>query len=206
MKIDWFDFWLIFSWVLLFILIITLILKFFDRLKFKKELSSIKKNNISSIILWNDNDEDLSSFKKELEFLMKDIYITKSDDKLTLDDSLIDFEESLDRLLDWKILEIIKEKENLLIQKDAIISSLEGKHQKMMKDLLNKVIFIIKEKNLLIKEKDILIENFKREIPSNLPVNLDFIKNEYVKQQNVSPNNHNTSDSDLLNVNYFLKK
>lgn len=177
MSIDWFDFWLLFSGILLFFLLISLLIKFFTWFKFKKDLHNIKKENVKAIMdikqpkkMFDQYDLELLEFKKEMDILMKDVCFDLYDRNKMQDiqtsetDFRFDFEESLEKLLDGKILDIMKEKDILLHQKDSIIGSLEDKNKKILRDIVNKMFFLILEKDKLLKQKDDMIDYMKKRL------------------------------------------
>lgn len=171
MKIDWFDFWLIFSGILLFFLLIGLIIRFFQWLKFRQELAYIKEQKIQDIV-YNSNKKpssqealrEVSQFKDEMNSLMKDVCFDVYDRNTAWEKNWFDFEASLEKLLDWKILDLIKEKDSLLQQKDDVIWSLEDKNQKILKEVVNKMFFLLTEKDKILREKDSLINHLKMKI------------------------------------------
>jgi hypothetical protein len=79
----------------------------------------------------------------------------------------------LEKLLDGKILNLIKEKDYLLDQKDQVILSLEAKNQKILKELINKMFFLLVEKDKTLKEKDSLIDHLKIKIQDASLIDLD---------------------------------
>ena len=90
------------------------------------------------------------NFKKEIDSLMKDVCFDLYDrnvDKKEAPDFTFDFEESLEKLLDGKVLDIIKEKDFLIQQKDSVIGSLEEKNQKILREIVNKMFFLLMEKD-----------------------------------------------------------
>jgi hypothetical protein len=108
---------------------------------------------------------ELLDFKKEIDGLMKDVCFDVYDKQALYPressptDFKFDFEEQIDFLLDGKILDIIKEKDALLLQKNALITSLEGKKRTLIKTILGKAFFLLAEKDKLLREKDIMIEH-----------------------------------------------
>jgi hypothetical protein len=81
MIIDWFQFWLIFSGILLFFGFLSLIVKFLDWVKFRRELAVMKKGDVKHLLGDSNhhhfaNDMELSEMleiKKEIDLLMKDV-------------------------------------------------------------------------------------------------------------------------------------
>lgn len=226
MKIDWFDFWLIFSWILLLFLLIGLIIRFFQWLKFRQELAYIKEQKIQNIVnvshknndsLW-DSSQELLKFKEEMDYLKKDVCFDLYDRNMTHDstDQWFDFEDSLEKLLDGKILELIKEKDLLLEQKDGVIWSLEEKNQKILKEVVHKMFFVLQEKDKLLREKDALILHLKAKIQEITLTDLDAYvsqlsekithKEEVSQQAPVSEKPHYHHHGDFLNVNVIGKK
>lgn len=216
MKIGWFDFWVLFSWFLLLILVIAGIIRIFHWLKFRKELAYIKQQKIQDIVGLSkisnipieEYPSELLEFKKEIDYLMKDVYFGLYENNK--DDSWPDFdlEESLEKFLDGKILDIIKEKDVLLLQKESLISSLEEKNKKMLKNVVNKMFYLLQEKDKAIKEKNAMIlymrtkirELALTEIDPSLLVSMKESKEDYSEEKTVSSKHDHT---DFLNVNVF---
>ncbi len=182
MKIDWFDFWLFFSGILLIFLFVGILIRFLKWIKFKKELAYIKEEKVKNIVDTKKNifksDEsfqEVSSFKKEIDSLMKDVYFDVYDRYNVWEKDFIgaDLEESLDKLLDGKILDLIKEKDYLLLQKDSVILSIEERNKKTLKDIINKVFFVLVEKDKILKEKDLMINDLKSKIKEVENINLE---------------------------------
>lgn len=216
MKIGWFDFWVLFSGFLLLFLVIAGIIRIFHWLKFRKELAYIKQQKIQDIV-WlskishipvEEYPSELLEFKKEIDYLMKDVYFGLYENNKEDSWSDFDLEESLEKFLDGKILDIIKEKDVLLLQKDSLISSLEEKNKKMLKNVINKMFYLLQEKDKAIKEKNAMIlymrtkikELALTEIDPSLLVSVQEPKKEFSQEKTVSSkHNHN----DFLNVNVF---
>lgn len=216
MKIGWFDFWVLFSWFLLLILVIAGIIRVFHWLKFRKELAYIKQQKIQDIV-WlskisnislEEYPSELLEFKKEIDYLMKDVYFGLYENNK--EDSWPDFdlEESLENFLDGKILDIIKEKDVLLLQKESLISSLEEKNKKMLKNVVNKMFYLLQEKDKAIKEKNAMILYMRKkirelaltEIDPSLLVSMKESKEDHSEEKTVSSKHDHT---DFLNVNVF---
>ncbi len=151
-------------------------------MKFKRELAYIKEQKVKNIVDTKKNifksDEsfqEISSFKKEIDGLMKDVYFDVYDRYNVWEKNFIgaDLEESLDKLLDGKILDLIKEKDYLLLQKDSIILSIEERNKKTLKDIINKVFFVLVEKDKILKEKDLMINDLKSKIKEVENINLE---------------------------------
>lgn len=232
MKIDWFDFWLIFSGILLFFLLIGLIIRFFQWFKFRQELAYIKDQKIQDIVKhsqkWNISNEaarEVSKFKEEMDYLMKDVCFDLYDRNTSWEKETnnfsFDFEESLEKLLDGKILNLIKEKDSLLQQKDGVIWSLEEKNQKILKEVVNKMFFLLMEKDKIVREKDLLISHLKKKIEEIALVDLDQYLSKLSewmsisdqkktiipeKKQPVNQQVYHHNHTDFLNVNSIVKK
>lgn len=229
MKIDWFDFWLVFSGILLFFLLIGLIIRIFHWLKFRQELAYIKWQKIQDLIKKEPISlyKDISPFKEEMDSLMKDVCFDLYDRNIwdkTAQTSSYNFEESLDKLLDGKILNLIKEKDYLLDQKDQVILSLEAKNQKILKELINKMFFLLVEKDKTLKEKDSLIDHLKIKIQDASLIDLDKQLSQLLEsirissqpqkqistpsevQQQSSVEKKYLHHSDFINVNTISKK
>ncbi len=224
MKIDWFDFWLVFSWILLFFLLVWLIVRFFQWLKFRQELAYIKNEKVSDLVKKSYTIEDTSfektaEFKQEIDGLKKDIFFDLYDKNSNKDVENFDLEDSLEKLLDGKILDLIKEKDCLLMQKDSVIWSLEQKNQKILKYVVNKMFFLLQEKEKLLRDKDALIQHLKIKMQEIQFQNLDQYITTMVDslsvldQSSVKKNNFTNSQkpvyshhNDFLNVNVIGKK
>jgi len=230
MKIDWFDFWLIFSWILLIFLLIGVLFRFFQWIKFRKELAYIKQQKVKDIVkIQKTNpklDEsflEISWFKREIDNLMKDIYFDSYDKNMPWESEFfgVDLEWSLDKLLDGKILDLIKEKDYLLQQKDSIIWSIEERNKKTLKDVVNKVFFVLVEKDKMLREKDLMITNLKSKIQEIETINLEkYITKlpEIAKERNSQKDNSSYlekkpndkkifySHTDFINVNSVERK
>jgi len=220
MKIDWFDFWLIFSILLVLFVLIGVIIRFSHWFKFKKELAYIKKQKISDIVKktyweyssYNELSKNLDEFKEEMDVFKKDVCFDLYDRGLSWDDTVkwFDLEESLEKILDGKILDLIKEKDVLLKQKDIVIASLEEKNQKILRDVVNKMFLLLIEKNKLIREKDWLIIDLRWKIHEISSVNLD---NQISNLLNIvdHPSEHQNNKeqtyyNDFVNVNFIAGK
>lgn len=220
MKIDWFDFWLVFSLILLLFLLIGLIIRFFNWLKFRKELLSIKQRKINDIIAYpkdikldlDESFEEKSNFKQEIDALMKDVYFDLYDKNLSsdfCDQSDPDF--GLEKLLDGKILNLIKEKDYLLSQKDMLILSIEERNKKTLKEIINKIFLILKEKDKILKEKDSLINKLKLKIQEVELTDLNYYVSQFQyleKEKNKQTNEKQIVDkkhdlNDFVNVNFI---
>ncbi len=219
MKIDWFDFWLAFSWILLFFLFIGLLIRFFHWLKFRRELSYMKQQKIKDIVKFPNNisptiDEsfkEVSNFKQEIDSLMKDVYFDLYDKNLNSDsfDKADDF--WLEKLLDGKILNLIKEKDYLLNQKDMLILSLEERNRKTLKEIINKIFLLVKEKDKMLYQKDSLIMQLRWKIQEVELLHLDnYISNFQSTEKKVEDTNKNNKNhidkqlnsNDFVNVNF----
>lgn len=223
MKIDWFDFWLVFSWILLFFLLVWLIVRFFQWLKFRQELAYIKNEKVSdlvkkSYVLGDVSFENTVEFKQEMDGLKKDIFFDLYDKNSSKDAEGFDLEDSLEKLLDGKILDLIKEKDYLLMQKEAVIWSLEQKNQKILRYVVNKMFFLLQEKEKLLRDKDVLIQHLKTKIQeihfqdidhyiTTIVDSVSTLDQPSLKKDDASPQkpvyfHHN----DFLNVNVIGKK
>ncbi|AHB41285.1 hypothetical protein P148_SR1C00001G0492 [candidate division SR1 bacterium RAAC1_SR1_1] len=232
MKIDWFDFWLIFSGILLFFLLIGLIIRFFQWFKFRQELAYIKDQKIQDIVKNSQKEaipreviREVSKFKEEMDCLMKDVcfdlYDRNTSGNKETNDFSFDFEESLEKLLDGKILNLIKEKDFLLQQKDSVIGSLEEKNQKILREVVNKMFFLIMEKDKIVREKDLLIIHLKKKIQEIAITDLDQYLSKLSegmtvsdqqkviipeKKQPVNQHVYHHNHTDFLDVNAIGKK
>jgi len=215
MNIDWFYFRIISSSLLIFFLLLSLFLRFYDSFKLKNDLKKIKNWEVNRIVNNNRNidlieqyDTQLLNFKKEIDSLMKDVYFDAYDKTWFQDkrqqselDFTIDFEESLDKLLDGKILDILKEKDLLLKQKDGLINTLEDKNRNILKSLVNKAFFLLLEKDKIIKEKDAIVSSLKRKLQeTNAGVNVSYIS-PYSQESKDLPNKDTHHDFINVNVN-----
>lgn len=218
MNIDWFYFRIISSSLLLFFLLLSLFLRLFDSFKLKNDLKKIKNWEVSRIVgrknidLVEQYDSQLLDFKKEIDLLMKDVYFDSYDKTLDNDrrtsemDFTIDFEESLDKLLDGKILDIIKEKDILLKQKDSLITSLEEKNRIILKTLINKAFYLLLEKDKIIKEKNTILNSLKNKLQEvNSDINISYIS-PYSPASNEAPVNNDlpkkNTNHEFINVNH----
>lgn len=216
MHIDWFDFWLIFSWVLLLLLGIWLVIRFFSRIAFRKDLKYIKQQQVKNIItrqqihpIKDVYDVEIFELKKEIDNLMKDvcfdIYDRRKMDKIQQSevDFRFDFEESLEKLLDGKIMDIIKEKDILLQQKDGLIAWLEEKNHKIIEEIVHKMFYLLLEKDKLLRQKDDMIHYFKEKTKElNFLETFDekhLISSEYSQKKLTPVSVHDKAD--FINVN-----
>lgn len=218
MKIDWFDFWLIFSWILLIFLLIGVLFRFFQWIRFRKELAYIKQQKVKDIVKIKKTDPkfdelflEISWFKKEIDNLMKDIYFDSYDKNIPWENQFfgVDLEWALDKLLDGKILDLIKEKDFLLQQKDSVIWSIEERNKKTLKDLINKVFFVLVEKDKMLREKDLMIANLKSKIQEIETINLQqYITKlpDTVLEKKSNDKKIFYSHTDFINVNSIERK
>ncbi|HCB51703.1 TPA: hypothetical protein DEP21_03985 [Patescibacteria group bacterium] len=178
-AVDRFDFWVLLSGILFLFLIISLISKFFSWVSLKKELRTMKSTNNNHIFdkkkyLKKSDvsgyDVELLELKKKIEDVMKDAYVDAyafhNMEKSPVDESdfFCSLEDNLDRYLDSRILSILREKDLLLGQKQQIISDLQEKNRKIVKDLVHKMFYLLLEKDKLLKHKESLIHELNNKI------------------------------------------
>lgn len=150
---------------------------------------------------------DLANFKQEVDLLKKDIYFGVVDK-----DSSTNSEDFwLDKLLDGKILNLIKEKDYLLEQKDMLILSLEEKNKSSLKKIVNKAFFLVQEKDKILKEKDQLILKLKSKIKESENIKLEkYFDSLEKKQQQIQTkivaNTAKSNPNDIINVNFISWK
>lgn len=166
-------------------------------------------NNISPTI--DESFKEVSNFKQEIDSLMKDVYFDLYDKNLNSDsfDKADDF--WLEKLLDGKILNLIKEKDYLLNQKDMLILSLEERNRKTLKEIINKIFLLVKEKDKMLYQKDSLIMQLRWKIQEVELLHLDnYISNFQSTEKKVEDTNKNNKNhidkqlnsNDFVNVNF----
>ena len=93
---------------------------------------------------------------------------------------------------------ILKEKDNIISQKDSIIALLDEKNEKLTKNIVQKLFFLVVEKDKLIKEKNHMIELLQHK--------LYILPDEAVlqpkPQQPVQPQKKPVDHTGFINVNH----
>jgi len=142
-------------------------------------LKHIKQDQLKQVVSVhpssNEYQEDclttLLESRKEIDELMKKVsldsydgYFFPKQEGQNSGSSTYDFEESLEKLLDGKLFDLIKEKDLLLKQKDSLVGALEVRNKHMIKEVVHKMYFILMEKDKLLKEKDAMIRTLRSKL------------------------------------------